>query len=251
MYIKLKDHRVKTKAYITLEKSILILYTQISILYTQYLYSIPDTMNNNYDKIANHYDTLSRLVFFKSQVNAQVNQLQYLPKDSSVLIAGGGTGWILEEIAKIYPSGLRIVYVEISAKMIALSQKRNYQNNQVEFVNLGIEDFKTEIAFDVILTPFLFDNFAEQRAEKVFGQLNAYLKKDGLWFLVDFSLNKANGNWWKWLLLKSMYSFFKLLGIVEANELIDMNSYFLNAGYKILELRLYYGGFIKAVIFKK
>ncbi|WP_431293951.1 class I SAM-dependent methyltransferase [Pedobacter sp. P26] len=113
-------------------------------------------MNNNYDKIANHYDTLSRLVFFKSQVNAQVNQLQYIPKDSSVLIAGGGTGWILEEITKIYPSGLKIVYVEISAKMIALSQKREFKNNQVKFVNLGIEDFSTDTVFDVVLTPFLF-----------------------------------------------------------------------------------------------
>ncbi|WP_316828186.1 class I SAM-dependent methyltransferase [Pedobacter miscanthi] len=208
-------------------------------------------MLNNYDKIANHYDTLSRLVFFKSQVNAQINQLQYIPKGSTVLIVGGGTGWILEELARVYASGLKIVYVEISAKMTALSQKRNYQDNQVEFVNLGIEDFETNITFDVILTPFLFDNFAEQRAVKVFGQLNGYLKTDGLWFLVDFSLHKTNGNWWKRLLLKSMYRFFKLLGIVEANHLVDMNPYFLKWAYQILELRLYYGGFIKAVIFKK
>ncbi|GAA4209142.1 hypothetical protein GCM10022289_34180 [Pedobacter jeongneungensis] len=208
-------------------------------------------MNNNYDKIANHYDTLSRLVFFKSQVNAQVSQLKYIPKNSSVLIVGGGTGWILEEIAKIYSGGLKIVYVEISAKMIALSQKRNCKNNQVEFVNLGIESFETDIVFDVILTPFLFDNFAEQRAAKVFNQLNACLKKDGLWFLVDFSLNQTNGSWWKWLLLKSMYSFFKLLGIVEATRLIDMNSYFLNAGYQIFKLQSYYGSFIRAVIYKK
>ncbi|MGN7989254.1 class I SAM-dependent methyltransferase [Pedobacter sp. 22226] len=208
-------------------------------------------MNNNYDKIANHYDTLSRLVFFKSQVNAQVSQLKYIPKNSSVLIVGGGTGWILEEIAKIYSGGLKIVYVEISAKMIALSQKRNCKNNQVEFVNLGIESFETDIVFDVILTPFLFDNFAEQRAAKVFNQLNACLKKDGLWFLVDFSLNQTNGSWWKWLLLKSMYSFFKLLGIVEATRLIDMNPYFLNADYQILELQSYYRSFIRAVIYKK
>ena len=208
-------------------------------------------MFNNYDKIAGHYDTLSRLVFFKSQVNAQINQLRHIQGNSHVLIVGGGTGWILEELSKIYTSGLKIVYVEISAKMIALSQKRNHKNNHVEFVNIAIEDFKTDIVFDVILTPFLFDNFAEQRAAKVFGQLNVYLKKDGLWFLVDFSLDKTNGNWWKWLLLRSMYGFFKLLGIVEANQLIDMNPYFVNANYLIVEERLYYGSFIKATIFRK
>jgi len=207
-------------------------------------------MLNNYDKIAGHYDTLSRLVFFKSQVNAQINQLPYIQENSHVLIVGGGTGWILEELSKIY-TGLKIVYVEISAKMIALSQKRNYKNNYVEFVNIGIEDFKTDVLFDVILTPFLFDNFAEQRAAKVFAQLNERLKKDGLWFLVDFSLNKTNGNWWKWLLLRSMYGFFKLLGIVEAHQLIDMNPYFFKANYLIIEERLYYGSFIKATIFRK
>ena len=208
-------------------------------------------MKNNYDKIAGHYDTLSRLVFFKSQVNAQINQLQYIPENSDVLIVGGGTGWILEELAKVYNDGLKIVYVEISAKMIELSQKRGYGDNQVEFINLAIEDFRSDLIFDVVLTPFLFDNFAEERAAKVFEQLHAYLKKGGLWFLVDFSMNNTNGNWWKWLLLKSMYTFFKLLGIVEANKLIDMSPYFLNAQYQITDERLYYGGFIKATIFKK
>ncbi|WP_293306116.1 class I SAM-dependent methyltransferase [Pedobacter sp. UBA5917] len=208
-------------------------------------------MNNNYDKIANHYDTLSRLVFFRSQVNAQINQLQYIPKNSSVLIVGGGTGWILEELAKVHVSGLKIVYVEISAKMIALSQKRNYKGNHVDFINLGIEDFSTDKNFDIILTPFLFDNFVEERAAKVFVQLDGYLKKDGLWFLVDFSLNKKNGKWWKWALLKSMYSFFKLLDIVEANHLIDMVPYFLKSNYRIIEARSYYSSFIKAFILKK
>ncbi|KQM78807.1 hypothetical protein ASE74_12650 [Pedobacter sp. Leaf216] len=208
-------------------------------------------MDNNYDKIAPHYDTLSRLVFFKSQVNAQIDQLQYLPEKSNVLIVGGGTGWILEEIGKVYASGLKIVYIEISAKMIARSKKRDYRNNEVEFINLGIEEFENEFLYDVILTPFLFDNFVEQRAIQVFEKLNIYLKKDGLWFLVDFSLNKTNGNWWKWLILKSMYSFFKLLGIVEANKLINMEPFFLKAQYQIMAERLYYGGFIKATIFIK
>jgi hypothetical protein len=47
-------------------------------------------MLNNYDKIAGHYDTLSRLVFFKSQVNAQINQLRYIQENSHILIVGGG-----------------------------------------------------------------------------------------------------------------------------------------------------------------
>lgn len=206
---------------------------------------------NNYDIIANQYDRLSRLVFFKAQVNAQINQLKYIKKNSSILIVGGGTGWILDEISKIYPSGLNIIYVEISVKMIALSKVRNYLDNQVEFVNQAIEDYQTTQNFDVILTPFLFDNFSENRAKAVFTKLNQLLMQNGVWFLVDFSLNKKKGKWWKWVILKSMYLFFKLINVVETNRLIDMNPYFLQAKYQIIEERSYYSNFIKASIFKK
>ncbi|MBC6109124.1 class I SAM-dependent methyltransferase [Pedobacter fastidiosus] len=207
-------------------------------------------MFNNYDKIANHYDTLSRLVFFKSQVNAQINQLKYLPKDRMVLIVGGGTGWILEEIAKIHSSGLKIVYVEISEKMIQLSQKRSYAENDVQFINQGIEDFESSILFDVILTPFLFDNFSEQRAVMVFEKLNGFLEPNGLWFLVDFSLGNGIGDWWKSLLLNSMYRFFKLLSVVEASQLVEMRPYF-SKQYELLREDFYYSNFIKASIFRK
>jgi len=206
---------------------------------------------NNYDKIANQYDFLSRLVFFKSQVKAQIDQLKYIPDNSTILIAGGGTGWILEEIAKIKPIGLHIVYVEISQKMIALSKSRFVGNNKVEFIHLGIEDFKTDQVFDVILTPFLFDNFNEDRAEKVFDFLDSILKKSGLWFFVDFSLNPKNGRWWKSLILKSMYTFFKVIRIVETNRLIDIHQWFNRKVYLMLEQQFYYGNFISATVYKK
>ena len=99
-------------------------------------------MRNNYDNIASSYDLLSRLVFFRSQVKAQIEQLKYIPEGSNVLIAGGGTGWILEEIAKIHPSGLSITYVEISAKMLEISQKRNTKANTITYIRSSIEDFK-------------------------------------------------------------------------------------------------------------
>jgi len=208
-------------------------------------------MNNNYDKIASQYDTLSRLVFGKSQVNAQLNQLKYIPENSSILIVGGGTGWILEEISKVYASGLKITYVEISAKMIALSKARDVENNTVKFENIAVEEFNSEELFDVILTPFLFDNFNALRAENVFNQLHSMLNKPGLWLLVDFTLNDNKGKWWKWLLLKSMYLFFRLLKIVETNQLTDVEPFFLEERYQMLEQRFYYGSFIKASVFRK
>ncbi|WP_316839985.1 class I SAM-dependent methyltransferase [Pedobacter gandavensis] len=215
-------------------------------------------MMNNYDHIARYYDRLSRLVFFKSQLNAQLDQLQYLPEKGRVLIVGGGTGWILEEIAKVRPDGLSLVYVEISTKMIELSKQRVIAGNTVEFVNLGIEDFSSDAPFDVVCTPFLFDNFAEQRAVMVFKHLDVMLRGGGLWFHTDFSLaegtgskNKVKGGWWKAAFLSVMYRFFKLVGNVEASSLINMMPYFITANYKLLEERYYYKKFIQSLVFQK
>ncbi|WGQ11640.1 class I SAM-dependent methyltransferase [Pedobacter gandavensis] len=218
-------------------------------------------MKNNYDKIARYYDRLSRLVFFKSQVNAQIDQLHYLPEKGRVLIVGGGTGWILEAIAKVVPEGLHLVYVEISAKMMALSKERAVAGNTVDFVNLGIEDFYTDQPFDVICTPFLFDNFSEESAVMVFHHLDSMLRKGGLWFHTDFDLvvNKGGnddrkpdvGDWWKTVFLALMYRFFKLIAQVEASKLINMRPYFEAADYQVLEQKHYYRKFIQSLVLEK
>ncbi|RNL51432.1 class I SAM-dependent methyltransferase [Pedobacter jejuensis] len=208
-------------------------------------------LNNNYDKIANSYDVLSQFVFGKSQVNAQINQLKFIPENSSILIVGGGTGWLLEEIKQVHSSGLTITYVEISEKMITLSKARNFGENTINFVQLDIEEFYSSDRFDVILTPFLFDNFQLEKAEHIFNKLNLMLKKGGLWFFVDFSLTSSKGKWWQRMLLNSMYLFFKLLGIVEASKLIEMTQYFSRENFEIIDEKLYYNEFIKAIVFKK
>jgi ubiquinone/menaquinone biosynthesis C-methylase UbiE len=80
---------------------------------------------SNYDNSAWFYDRLSRIILGKALIRAQTTFLPYLSlPNSKVLIAGGGTGWILEEIAKVHPSGLHITYVELSEKMMALCTKK-------------------------------------------------------------------------------------------------------------------------------
>lgn len=207
-------------------------------------------MVNHYDKIAKHYDFLSRLVFFKSQVNAQINQLKYIPKNSQILIVGGGTGWILEKITKIHPSGLHIVYVEASAKMTALSKQKNSGSNTVDFFTLGIEDFTTQSTFDIILTPFLFDNFSVDDAKSAFNKLHSLLKNNGLWFFTDFNV-QGKSSWWKLIFINFMYQFFTLFKIIDTRNLVNMTAYFEERNYTIIDSKLYYGTFIEAIVYRK
>src|ERR1700722_6622951 len=118
-------------------------------------------MSANFNNSAWFYDALSRVVYGRALMNAQLFLLKCIPAGSKVLIAGGGAGWILEGITHLHPAGLNIIYVEIAPKMMALSEKRNVGGNAVAFINSGIEDVALPIDFDVVITPFLFDNFTQ------------------------------------------------------------------------------------------
>jgi ubiquinone/menaquinone biosynthesis C-methylase UbiE len=204
----------------------------------------------NYDKIASIYNLLSRLVYGKSIVKAQADLLKFIPPCSRILLVGGGTGWILEEIVKIDPEGLTIDYVESSLKMILLSQKKNHGRNIVHFINQPIENFSGTGLYDVIFTPFLFDNFREEKIQTVFTNLSSLLKDKGLWLHCDFVNNKSDGPVWQQLLLKTMYLFFRITARIETNELIPMENYF-NKDYQKTYQAFYYAKFIEASVYCK
>lgn len=208
-------------------------------------------MRNNYDKIARYYDMLSRLVFLRSQVKAQTGQLQHIPANSRILIAGGGTGWILEEITKIHPKGLSITYVEISLNMLSLSRKRDTGGNTVSFVHASIEEFSPDGSYDVILTAFLFDNFSASGIEIVFNQLDNALVENGLWLFSDFQYEEGKGKKWQLFLLKTMYLFFRNIAQIEARSLLQTAHYFKAAGYRSIVESYYYGRFIKSTVYCK
>lgn len=203
---------------------------------------------NNYDNIARRYDFLSRLVFGQTQVRAQAELLPYLGEGARVLIVGGGTGWILEKLGALRPSGLRITYVEISARMLALAAKRNYGQNEVTFVHSAVEGFSGG-GYDSILTGFLFDNFSPSRAGEVFGLLDSLLKPGGAWLFTDFFYQK--GRLWQGFLLKAMYLFFRVVCRVEARRLTDMAPFFAGAGYQEVHAAFYYGGLIRSAAYQK
>jgi ubiquinone/menaquinone biosynthesis C-methylase UbiE len=206
---------------------------------------------NNYDRTAGFYDFLSRSVFFHAQLKAQTEQLTYIPAGSKVLIVGGGTGWILEEMAKVHAQGLHITYLEISAKMIDQAKKRNTGNNEVRYFRCAIEDYTGTAQYDVIQTAFLFDNFAPNRVDQVFSKLDKLLKPAGLWLFSDFNPNPESGKIWQGILLNIMYFFFRYIANVEAKNLTDTGPWFNKKGYMPIEQRHYYKHFIKAIIFQK
>lgn len=205
-------------------------------------------MAANYHNSAWFYDRLARLVYGRALINTQLYLLHYIEPGSNVLIVGGGTGWILEELTKIHPSGLRVTYVEVAEAMMALSQKRETGSNRVVYINNAVENVDLAPDFDVVITPFLFDNFTEQTFQTVFTHIHHLLKPDGLWLNADFQLT---GKWWQQLLLKSMFIFFKAICGIEARKLPGIESYFAANNYQVISEKTFFGDFIMAKVYRK
>lgn len=187
------------------------------------------------------------MVFFKSQVKAQTEQLPYINHCKSLLIVGGGTGWILKDLNAI-AQPIKIVFVETAIEMIALA-KKVATHHHVEFVHQDIETYQADPNFDAVLTPFLFDNFDSTKAEKVFERIDALLAKGGIWLYVDFYVNEKSALWKK-TILKAMHLFFRLINVVRVNDLIDATPFF-KPNYGVIAEKYYYGHFIKAVVYQK
>lgn len=205
-------------------------------------------MAANFNNSAWFYDRLSRLVYGKALINAQLYLLQYIKPGSNILIVGGGTGWILEELTKLHPSGLHITYVEVAANMMALSQKRNIGKNEMVYINNAIENVTLLPNFDVVITPFLFDNFTEQTLGVVFTHIHHSLKPGGLWLNADFQLT---GKWWQTFLLKSMFLFFKVVCGIEAGKLPGIARYFTRNEYEVIDEQTFFNEFIVARVYGK
>lgn len=205
-------------------------------------------MRNNYDFIAKFYDFLSRRIFGDTLTEAQAILLPHIPEGARVLVVGGGTGKILEGMAASHPGGLHVTYVEISSKMIGLARKRNAGKNRVHFVHRPIEQFTPEGTYDVIITPFLFDNFRKEKAYQIFERLHTWLVPQGLWLYTDFTKDTAKRK--HKILLGLMYLFFGLVSRLETRRLADMRPLFKNRYSPLFQTR-YYSGFIYSAVYRK
>lgn len=206
-------------------------------------------MQGNYDPVAGFYDRLARLVFGDSIYQAHLFLLKAIPAEANILIVGGGTGWILEEISKIHKQGLKITYVEISEKMIDKSRKRNAGENHVKFICSPIQEAALEESYNVIITPFLFDNFSDETLKLVFNKVNQHLLSTGHWLFTDFQSQEENFS--SKVLLRLMYLFFGFFCKLETSRLPDSTTLFYQNGYTAVDHQEFYNGFICSFIYQK
>jgi ubiquinone/menaquinone biosynthesis C-methylase UbiE len=197
-------------------------------------------MRNNFNLIAPVYDALAKLIFGNKLKSAQCHFLHLIPQDSNVLIVGGGTGWILDEIFK---TGFRgsVTYVEASAKMIKMTERRLQTSWKVTLI-CGDEKAIPEEFYDVLITNFFLDVFSAEKLNKVMAQLSDRLSSHGLWFCTDFRhTNRLEHQFIIWLMLQ----FFRFSARLESRSLLNFQAFFKDLPMKQID----YHEFSKELIF--
>ena len=205
-------------------------------------------MRKGYDNVALFYDRLARLVFGNKQEMAQYALLGAIMPADNILIVGGGRGKILEHIARLHPAGLSITFIDASAKMVALAKEKEREQNKVTFIAAPVESVQLSSDYDVVITPFFFDNFLQPQADSIFRQLNSCLRGRARWLHTDFS-NTADPL--QRFTLQLMYRFFGVLCGVAARQLPDMQTNFTNSGYRPVQQVHYMRGFIAATAYER
>lgn len=212
----------------------------------------------SFQRIAPYYDGLARLVFGNTIDNAQKVFFPLVPEGSSVLIIGGGSGRILFDLIKqVKPK--HITNIEASSTMLYKAEKR-YQHikntlpYQVEmrFICGTEKDIPANAKYDVLMTFFLMDLYANDEARKLSFTLSAHLKASGSWLFADFCVRgSVSRQRWQKALLKMMYLFFHLTSNLQNQSLPDYQRIFKELQYFPVQQKYYYKEFIVSTIYRK
>ena len=200
----------------------------------------------NFDLIAPFYDTLSRLVFGKTMRAAQTKYLSEIPPGGTVFILGGGTGWLLAELAALHPT-CKIWYVEASEKMINLS-KRKLKGVSTEIVFIqGTENaLPSGVVPDAIITNFFFDLFSTEECGRLVDKIKPLVHVKSIWLISDF----IRTTWWHSAMLTVMYRFFRIVSGLKTNTLPQWENVMTRAGFREIKSQRFYNGFIKSSLFR-
>lgn len=203
-------------------------------------------MANNFNFVAPFYDALARIVFGNTIRASQKTYLREINDDYKILVLGGGTGWILQEL-DLQKKSIYVEYVEASVKMLEKAKSRGpFDNITVNFV---LDDsYQTSNKFDAVLTFFFLDVFNHTNLVSWVKRIDELLKSDGKWLITDFKKSSRRSHR---VLLQLMHAFFKMTCNLEVSTLLDIFKFVEDQGYAKQRSQYFYNQMIESAVYKK
>src|SRR5258706_3883139 len=122
-------------------------------------------MPGNFNFIAPVYDPLAFLVYGNNLKKAKKTFFEKIPSQARVLLMGGGTGNILNDLLAKKPF-IMVDFVEASSAMMRIAEKNLKKEFQerVNFINGDHHSIPKGVEYDVITSFFVIDCFKQQDA---------------------------------------------------------------------------------------
>ena len=200
---------------------------------------------SNFDFVAPFYDTLAKIVFKDRLINAKSSLLTLIKPNATVLILGGGTGQLLEQLDNLN-TPFQIVFLESSENMLQLAKRRSFGKQlKVDFMHQSVFDLTSKTPFDVVITNFFLDVFTKEDLLQVIDLIYSSLKKEGSWIVTDFQKESINIK--HRLLLTMMHLFFRIFSRLQAKDITDFGSLLQSKGLILKQEKL----FMKTFVFSR
>ncbi len=202
---------------------------------------------NDFNGLAPIYDLLVRLVFGSQIIKSQTAHFDQLVNSQNILLPGGGTGQVLEELDKL-KLNLSIDYIEKSTKMLEKAKERR-PFNYIEVRYIEGDILKVDLqCYDVIITNFFLDVFDKESLSLVVDKLSTLLLPNGKWLMTDFvSTNVAMHQ----ALIVIMYRFFKLTANLQGTRLLDFEKELNRVGFGKNKCERFYHKMIESCVYSK
>lgn len=198
----------------------------------------------SFDSIARYYDFLSELVFGQNLNHAKKCFFHQCSADSKILLMGGGTGAILNELLQLLPQAT-IDFIEPSAQMIAVAKKKLKKelSDRVNFICGDHLSVPAGRKYDIVTTFFVLDCLKQRDASRFSKIITEHLKETGTWLFADFYGEK---NIFHGGLVWLMYRFFSVTTRIQATVLPDFEMLFRELNFHCKEEKHFLSGLIRS-----
>ena len=206
----------------------------------------------SFDAVAPWYRTLETIAFGNALQRARVACLGEIGSPRRALIAGEGNGRFLAELLRANPT-IEVDCVDASGRMLELARQR--LGNETDHVRFFQRDIRSWIPpagqYDLIVTHFFVDCFPEEELEVIVGKLSQAAGSNAAWLLADFRIPDARfarGHARAWLAV--MYSFFRCVAGIEAQELVDPSPFLRAQEFTLAHQHLFRLGMVKSELWR-
>jgi SAM-dependent methyltransferase len=205
----------------------------------------------SWDSVAPMYRPMEAVTFGNALQRARIAWLGHVVHVRRALIVGEGNGRFLEALLHAAPH-VRVDCVDASPRMLEVAKKRVHHDPRVRFVCADLRSYEPLDRYDLVVTHFVLDCFAEHELAAIVARLDTALDPGGHWLLADFRI--PPGRWQAlrarfWL--RVMYGFFGVAAGLKARRLVDPTPLLEAVGLRRLEDEDHDAGFIGSALWLK